>query len=675
MTRPPDPVKPSVDRTGDDGERWKFHALVGVTIIIVVLHLYASFFPSPLNWGVHHAGFFPIAWRIILGVLMLAVLVKPVQERLLLVLAQAVKRFDGLRRTTIWLLGFAGLIVAMLLFWIARERLSLLGDGFLVVRRLSLIGDLSDIPIIFKHEPLPGYLMWRFYQLLELMHVAVEEKFATQAISILSGVLSLVLFHRLARTITSDRTDRTLLFLFFLTAGGSQLFFGYMENYPLFYFATLLFIWLTIEYLTGSLPLILPMMALGFVFSTHFGAVTLLPVAAFLLIQSVRRKEWGVIPLSIGGTVVIAGSILWLCGYTPDSFVDVFFKSDKHLIPLTTLTTFWQAYTFFSFEHAIDLANLFLLIHPFAIVLGILYVGTVWKRHTEVRTTLIGLVLVAACGLGFVIVVNTDLGMSRDWDLLSTFCVGTVVAAGFIWTKLEDIRFRRAGIMIVWVMFIHTATWISLNADTQRSYARFEILPDGRIWGRSAMTSAYEVLAVHSIELGDRREAVRYYEKFVSLDSLNPRIWGNIGDIYRHFGEEDKELHAYETATRLGGKEADYFVNLGAIYMNQNRLDEAIAATRRALELRPNSAPANSNIGIMLIQKDRSFKEALPYFERAIAFDSSFSGAYFNAGLCYWYLGDVGKMRTYFEHYLTIDPMGPHADRVREFLAKSRELL
>src|SRR6266487_450910 len=97
---------------------WLF-AIAGV--IIAGLHLYAGFFPTGMNWGVHLLGFFPTFVKLLIPILMIALVIPRIQEFILRVIQKisgAVQRRSKFVRIVLVVFVLAALVV---LFWIGRE--------------------------------------------------------------------------------------------------------------------------------------------------------------------------------------------------------------------------------------------------------------------------------------------------------------------------------------------------------------------------------------------------------------------------------------------------------------------------------------------------------------------------------------------------------------------------
>ena len=74
-----------------------------------------------------------------------------------------------------------------------------------------------------------------------------------------------------------------------------------------------------------------------------------------------------------------------------------------------------------------------------------------------------------------------------------------------------------------------------------------------------------------------------------------------------------------------------------------------------ALRLRPEYAPGNNNLGVLLLREGQP-AEARLWIERAIRLDPDYGEAYGNLGAVYEALGDLTAARQAFERGLQVSP-------------------
>ncbi len=662
-------------QSAEDNNGRIFHKPKAVNIIltvlgmmVVLLHLYGAFFPSSENWGMHVLAFFPPVARALVLLLMISLLLPLMQSWLLKKLQQGVhfaERQAKLFRTLcIVLLP----VLSGAVFWIWRERTFFLGDGFMIIRWLPIIKTVEDIPQAFKHEPFTGFIMWNFYRLLATLQITSNPEVAIQWTSILFGVGFVAVLLVLVRDMMSDAIDRVLLFLFIFTAGGSQLFFGYVENYAPAYSCFLLYITVSVAYVRGKCSLLIPSAVFGILLTLNLGMLCMAPSLALLCYYEIRSRHIMNALLSCVASVTMSVLILWLCHYPLSLLYEVFFRGDSHIVPWREAAGRWQAYTLFSSLHFLELANLFLLLSPFAVVLCIAgpvlsTVKSILRTPDRIFVSCAGL-----CGIVFLFIVNTDLGMSRDWDLLSSFTVGIIIAAAWYMVAVEPAQTRRRLlIVVVGIMALHTSAWIMVNADEERSLARIHLLPDERLWGKNAFRM-YEEVAMYYRDRNDYRMALEYYEKYLRYDSTDARIFGNIADVCSVIGDEQKESYYNQKAIQLGSTSAGVYLNQGIVCANSNRFEEAIPLLKKSLVYNPNQPPVVNMIGAILLRSKEDYKNALPLFQQTLQMDSTYALAYLNAGVCYYHLHDAANAKSFLSKFLELQPSYRNAEEIRRMI-------
>ncbi len=603
--------------------------------------------------------------------LMALFLFPTVQKTVLATLQRAVSSFQrGPRAARRGFLIGLFLPFAIALFWFGRERFLLLGDGTLILRLLKTIHHSSQIPDLFTHEPLPGLLMWKSWELCSVLGFLPSEAFPVQAVSIACGAISVALVSLISGSILRDPLERFIFFLFVVSTGTSQLFFGYVENYAPVCAGLLLFIWLSLLYLKGSVHLVLPSMAFGVLFTLHLLMLCMAPALLLLLSYAIRQKRTMEIPPSLVASVSVVVTILWLCGYSFGQFFDLFLQSQSHLLPLLNVTLGQQAYPLLSVRHFEEFANLQMLLAPFALVTPIAVACVCRTKASFQETRWAFLALVAAGGITCSLAINLDLGMSRDWDLLAPYSLGAVAAAGFACLRFlpeNGIR-RELMVMMIGISLLHTTGFICLNATENLALARFEMLPDRRIWGPKSLTAAYEELAIYFRRRADARRSVEYFRRYLSIDSLSSRIWGGLGNVYHLSGDTLNEVRAEEKAITLHTTLPEIYINLSSIYAAQNRLAEALETAKTGLSFNPSSPISYNNVGVLMLHSNLPCETTQSYFIRALELDPSYADACFNAALCFHNLNKPSASKQYFQRYLTLTHDAQGAALARRFL-------
>jgi cytochrome c-type biogenesis protein CcmH/NrfG len=111
------------------------------------------------------------------------------------------------------------------------------------------------------------------------------------------------------------------------------------------------------------------------------------------------------------------------------------------------------------------------------------------------------------------------------------------------------------------------------------------------------------------------------------------------------------------------------WVMLGNEYFDADRPVESIEAYQKALDLNPNDPNVLTDQGVMY-RRIRQFERALDNFNKATQIDPRHINSLFNIGVVYRYdLNKPDLAEAAWSKFLTINPSGPGADRVRQELS------
>jgi tetratricopeptide (TPR) repeat protein len=628
-----------------------------VAFLIVLLHGYAWLEPSGLNWGVHFLAFAPTIVSIAMLAVMLAVLNPGIQARVLSAISRITAFISSRSKVILSALSLLALVLLASLFWFGRQNIPFLGDGFLVFKQLPELPAAHFIAqSTYYNEPGSALVFYYVYELLPKIGINILPLQTYQVVSIAFGLGTIVLFWFVVKICSKNTLERALGFLFLLVLGGSQLFFGYIEDYAPLYWGITFFTLASVLYLQEKISLIFAGAAFALLFLLHLGALIIFPALLYVFFISIRRRQF--VPLFFAIIVMLAliAGGLHITGYTPQGIIDHFGTASQ--VSFFAQDPMTKSYEWYSPYHILDIVNLLTLISPFA--LPVLLIVGIFQFNRELikEHESIFLIITAACGLAFVSGVNSLLGMSRDWDLFSSFCVPLCIVSIYLWNRSvadETIR-RRFMIVMVVVTLLHTIPWLVVNAKGERSYKRFAAIPDERLWSKKAMANSYDALGGYFSLHGNHREALYYYLKYYLLDSRNPRILMNIGIVYAKLEDSTKSMAFFRKAADNGSPEKEVYFWTGFDLEKQGKIDDALYYLRRGLELDSTSVGINNEVGLMLVRDKQAFDDALPYLERAIRLDSTLATPYNNAAICYLILGDTVRMNYCIDKYRQLKP-------------------
>jgi Tfp pilus assembly protein PilF len=190
------------------------------------------------------------------------------------------------------------------------------------------------------------------------------------------------------------------------------------------------------------------------------------------------------------------------------------------------------------------------------------------------------------------------------------------------------------------------------------------------LWSKGALCNAYEELAIYYRDKMEYERAGLYFEKFLSIDSTNGRMWWSYANFQKLRNDPTMEIRALERAVQYGVTSEEALVELGRLYIQQEKFQEGKRLTETALKIHPRSARLLNNMGVILASEQNHCLEALPFFLEAIKADSTVAEPFLNAGLCFQQVNERSKMRYFWEKFLQLAPDAPQAREVREKLSK-----
>jgi hypothetical protein len=622
-------------------------------------HLYAAFYPSVANWGIHSLAFAPapLRWLIPAAIILLAI--PSVQARGLRSLRCAGGLFLGLPRVGRWLtiiiaLSFAGLVFTLF------HSIGIPGDGQFLIHNLFQIKKPADVAHVYLHEPLTCLIHWSIAHFVLGDTTVAGAEMAFRIASILCGVAFIPLLAVVVRRIVQRRVWQMLAFFFVIASGSSMLFFGHIENYTIALLGMIVFILFSLRHCTGESSLAAPSAAAGVLVPLYFGTMFILPALGYLFLVDYRRhRSAGPIVLGAGTFLVVSLGLLALTGFTPERFGAMLFGGGKHMIGILESTGAMEGYTLFSGRHLADLGNLLLLISPFGLFVGAALLASRAPRgNRDLPGGAFIPILSVSCAM-ILVSFRCDLGMPRDWDLLSPFMFGAVVLpVVFLLGRaprgrdLQSMLFASAAATL-----FHLVPWIMMNHDPHQAIAQNRMVLEQTTWIEGIHTG-YEGLAMSSKRRGEYDSAVVYYKEFLRGAPSHARILGNLADVYRILGVEDSERVYTEKAILNGTTVPALYFNLGVIYAGKDRYEDAIRTMREGLHFQPERPDILNSIGAFILRSRMDCDAAMVYFREAIRIDPSYPMAYLNAGECCARAGDAAAMLRYFAAYARLDPVG-----------------
>lgn len=442
-----------------------------LALLLIALHLAAGRFSEAAAWGLWPSTYLPARWHWLLA--LAAALVAFWGERAWRVARPSALQLLARLRPGSPAGSLALAVLAAVPFYLLRIRHLRWGDAELLV---TALGDPYWLVYVWK-APLDVLLHARLWQWAHRALGWPSPVPIYRILSILAGVIFVWALLQLAQTLGRDRTERALTVGLVATLGTMQLFFGYIENYPIMTAGMLLYLWLALRALRGTGSLGGAATALAMTHAFH--PVTLILTPSLLYLAYVRRRAgtpaWTVLlSIAVPYTLVFGGVSALMVGgghgFEQLLGVDSPGGGDKQwFVPLFQVTTEWQHYTMFSPGHLRDIVNLQVLVAPaiwptLGLAASLARQRLPWREHAFVF-----LLIAAACYLAFTLVWNADYGGQKDWDLFAPASVPAALLLAYVLPRVlpERAALRAAGWALLAAQGLYALTWIYRNTLTQ----------------------------------------------------------------------------------------------------------------------------------------------------------------------------------------------------------------
>ncbi len=590
------PVRSAVNPRVIEAVQWLGAALLFLSIVAMLL-------PDWRLWAVHQFAFLHPAVAVPILALA-ALLLSPIGVRLVSLPVFAKFDFNPL----------AWSAIAFALFMIFSVRGSLLGDGQLSLTRLAHVGDMIE-----SHEKIPP---GRFFSQKEpgtmLLHegafragmalfgpdIAVEKGRAGQQarverqlvyrdiaqwcyriLSCLAGALLLLVLLKFVRARNS--LNGGLFMLVLLTCGGWLAFFGYVENYAWVGLAMMIFLvaGLRATEPPRTIP-ILPILLFGIAVLMHYMAIVLFPALVYLLwtlhFEPRDHEQQKITAPNLRLKIIIASFVVaGIAGY-------IYVKGWRGWISVLPLwpDSVEDGYALLSLKHGVDLVNLLLWSCVAALVILLVSRRTAPSIRTNNQENF--LLLAAGASAVFAFTFSPNLGMARDWDIVSaamwpTVFYGAWRTANYQYDAVQLLRLR-ANLVAIILLILVPAVLVQTNQST--AIARFRNLLE---LDRSRSSYGWENLALYYQRTGELDLRIAAWEKAGSV-GRNPRYLFNLAEAYKLADRMDEADQAALSAAQLNKDFAENLFYYAVAQAKRDKLYRARTLVNSALEINPSVA-------------------------------------------------------------------------------------
>ena len=154
---------------------------------------------------------------------------------------------------------------------------------------------------------------------------------------------------------------------------------------------------------------------------------------------------------------------------------------------------------------------------------------------------------------------------------------------------------------------------------------------------------------------GNIKGATSYYKKFIELGFEDPRVFSNLGVIYKNLGKLNEAEELTRKAIQLDSKYVIAFSNLGNVLISMGRYDEAKKYTLKAIQLNPKYDVPYFNLGLLFSSLEK-FKEGEEAFKKAIQLNPKNTNAYTNLLVILIKLEKFTEAEDYGRRAININP-------------------
>jgi Flp pilus assembly protein TadD len=163
------------------------------------------------------------------------------------------------------------------------------------------------------------------------------------------------------------------------------------------------------------------------------------------------------------------------------------------------------------------------------------------------------------------------------------------------------------------------------------------------------------MLGLSASKVGDTEKAEKSFNEALRIDPDHLKSLLNLSRILIDKGRYDEAIVKLARAGEINPTSAEVHRLLGRGYSGQHKTDDAIDSYRRAIALDATDAWSMNNLGLILIQKGRSF-EATPLLAKAVELQKNVPTFHNNLGMALEKTSRFKAAASEYKEALTADP-------------------
>ena len=239
------------------------------------------------------------------------------------------------------------------------------------------------------------------------------------------------------------------------------------------------------------------------------------------------------------------------------------------------------------------------------------------------------------------------------------------VAAGVVVAVLSILTWRHAGVYsdletlwrdnvakypTAWMAYFNLAGPVDNNGHAEEAIADYKTC----IRINPAYDKAYVNIGTMLFRQGKSIEAAEWYAQAIAVNPRSAMAHSNLAVMLHTNGRTQEALGHLYTAIADDDRYFDAHANLGTILDTLGQYDEAIKQWRISLELR--DARDIRLLLASLLAKRGADQEAVKEYTLIVRGDPNFADGFFQLGLLWAKMGDIGRAKEYFQHVLELKP-------------------
>ena len=427
-------------------------------LALIIVHI---FYANRDNPFLNYFNALPLSLRIVFPILLIFVMIAWVNSfawSLILRFTDLIRKFF-INKTYLFLI--ASMLFFFPFFFLRAKRN--LGDGNLLMRLVS--GGYKFDP----HSPINKYFQ-NFFLNLTQKYFAWDISLSWAITSVMLGIIFIFFLLLLTHKLFKKSSERIIFLFSTVSIGSVQLFFGYIEDYPLVLATLMIYIYVSYKYLRGELSIFWPSMLMSILLGASLLTGWLLPSVFYLYFskeikfekKSLKFKKRNLL-LFLAGLILPYSAIMVFFALQKVDLINLFRNSHLVAAMKPNIKYFLSLKEMFSITHITDFVLEHLLISSYGLFLLFYLLISKFKKITFDKFVIF--LMIASGGLIiFSFVWIPQLGAFMDWDLFAVSSLPYSVLAIYLFLKTKNTGFKYTGMILIIGNFMITIPWFLSNA-------------------------------------------------------------------------------------------------------------------------------------------------------------------------------------------------------------------